>query len=415
MAAILALVLHSILQADSGQGQPPASAPAATAPAPSGPAATTKPSELSLCVAAIGAAPDAVSAAEAYSRGCKIDRSCPALHEAYMRRALQLGNPEAATYGARALLAVQPANPLARSVMAYSEGKGIRLADALNDTMAIVAQLKDDDAVMNNAGQLVGWHELFAQSTKIPDAAQKAIDKLRDDLFANAAFSDAYARVKADAAKEQARKDDLNSKIAGTQDEIDKLDLKIKAYIAAQRQHDNDVASAQATYDDALARYNNWSFYSGFPNASLKVAVDNARRALDAAKAAPLNCDGPPLDVLNTTRTAKLNALNNLKVQLAIVVMPAFRWETPAVDGVPTPKGHGQPDAATATSRPAASQPSPLDHETLAARQLNLAQNYVSANMKAKAVKLLNALLEDYPQTKAAKEARQLLDQLSGQ
>ena len=90
MAAILALVLHSILQADSGQGQPPASAPAATAPAPSGPAATTKPSELSLCVAAIGAAPDAVSAAEAYSRGCKIDRSCPALHEAYMRRALQL-------------------------------------------------------------------------------------------------------------------------------------------------------------------------------------------------------------------------------------------------------------------------------------------------------------------------------------
>jgi hypothetical protein len=378
MAAIFALTFYSILQAGSGpddQFAPSARAaslPAATAPVTSAPAATSRPAALSQFVEAIHSARDASSVASAYAHGCTIDRKNLELHEAYMRRTLQLGRPEMAIYGARAIVAQDPSNGLAWAVIGYDECTTGRLAPALADTILALKTIKDDPAIINNAGQLLAFHDLYtaprgnADMTKITQSPRNklaskpapvdAYTKLRNELADKPAFADAYALVKAVGEKEQARRDDLNRRIAAASGELD---------------------SAQANADQTR-------LYD----------TDDYMQA--------------EADLFQATKD-----YDDLRAQLSAVIMPRFHWKAPSVDGIPTPEGHEIPPMSSATSHPAASQPSPLNHETLAARELELAKDYISAKMNDKAITELAYLMQDYPQTKAAKEARQLLDQLS--
>jgi len=75
-----------------------------------------------------------------------------------------------------------------------------------------------------------------------------------------------------------------------------------------------------------------------------------------------------------------------------------------------------QPNDATERSGPAREPKStayaPVDAEAEARKQLNLAENYRSAGLASKALGILRTIIEDFPNTSAAKEAKEQVKQL---
>jgi TolA-binding protein len=54
----------------------------------------------------------------------------------------------------------------------------------------------------------------------------------------------------------------------------------------------------------------------------------------------------------------------------------------------------------------------PVDPEAEARKQLNLAENYRSAGLASKALDILRSVIKDFPNTAAAKEAKEQIKQL---
>jgi chromosome segregation ATPase len=274
--------------------------------------------------------------------------------------------------------------------MGYGEGKRRKIHEALLDTVRALDALKDDPSVLNNAGQLIAWHDLFGESVAIPDSARETMEKLQKELSANDAFAKAYARIKADFDKEQDRKADVNKKIKDAEAAVEAAEGQAKTMLDNLRRIE-EIAKGKAVSD---LEHNN----------AARKDVEQAQKERDQARAdlpgARAKCQAAVAD--GQTKAA---AVADLKKQLSKTVDLSFRWDPPAVDGVVTPEAVGRPSATTGPSQPAL----PEDAEAKAAQRLAIAKNYISNKMNDKAVVLLEEILQEYGKTKAAREAAELL------
>ena len=175
LSVAAALVLAGSAAAQTDQ---PASSPA--------PPASTAPPAIRLAVKAIREANTVAAAAEGYAEGAEVDRENVELNTAYMRRLLQLGQPQTAGGPATILVQVPVEDGMAFGVVGYNCGRQNDLPNALRYTLKAANLLKDDPSIQNNLGQLTAWYEC-AKSYKLSAEDQKTLGDLKADLEGKAA------------------------------------------------------------------------------------------------------------------------------------------------------------------------------------------------------------------------------------
>jgi hypothetical protein len=357
-------------------------------------------------------APNAQAAIAAYARGCSVNRGIPALHEAYLRRMLQFGQPKFANGPARVLLASNPTHPMANAVGAYVHVRTNALARALAPALIAASQLPANESVAANAGQLMAWYEKDSPDTVLSDEARGALARIKTNLSKTTALETAYRRIcrafderereleglKAQILKIQAEANDLYSEGQGIDAQLKDLDEKHK-----------DAVSRLADQRQAVDNYENYpeNDPTWERRKSLYQSITEDAALVDklAAEYQAVRQAGLALRRRLDRKLAEVRGLERSRDQARLRYRIDYDWQPPAVDGVVTPEA-----SMTASSGGSAPQP-PADE---ADSKLKLARLYLQNGMEAKAIAMLQQLIANYPDTPAAKTARKQLADLTG-
>ncbi len=144
-------------------------------------------------VRAIEQAPDPSAVIAAYADGFALDRNDPKLHEAYVRRMVDLGLPEIAYHQAETLTTLQVNNGLAWGVVAYVDARRAQMPEAISAVDLAGQFAPDDKFVQRTVGELVAWYDLKADKNTIPDSTKEGLARVRSVLETRPAFSEAYS------------------------------------------------------------------------------------------------------------------------------------------------------------------------------------------------------------------------------
>ena len=402
--SLLTLVVLAAAWGLGGASTEPGTRPAtATAPA-------TRSYSIPDAIRAVRSAPSVRLAGAAYSRGNTIDRNNVALHEAYMTRMLQLGQPNIALYPARKLLTLSPDNGTAWAVVGYVEAKRKRLIQALNATVLAAEHLGDDSAVLRNAGQLLAWHANQPSAPPVSDAAQRTLSKIRKSLDEREAFAGAYRHVQSVYDARKKLQTEAEADIAG-------IEAEAGSILETGREIDRNIASVtdQARIvRDGIIRDQGEAAYleehqdedaDGYRRLDLYRRVRAAQiqaRDLDRQIAAVRQRGHTVLAQLKRKIASGRARRNRLTRELARLPV-RFEWSPPTVAGAVVPGT--QPTTATAPAVPGNS-------DRTAAERFRLAGLYLQNGLADKARKILEQIVADYPQTPAAAKARKLIDSL---
>ena len=408
----------------SALGGAPAAPAGRDEKAPATQPAATRADRLAECVRLIREAKRPDQAIEAYARGCTLDATHVGVREAYLRRMLRFGRPQIAGYAAQVLIRLRPNHHLAWAVMGYLHGKRKEWAKAYEATALAVEGLADDPSVLHNMGQLVAWQEHRTPPPKLSDRARRAVGSKKSALRSKPQFAKGHASVLAFYQKQAKVGEEFDAKIAQAQAASAAVLAQGRAIDAAIRGlndrikvRDREIRRVKRRLDDTYLRpyyvdaagrivYDlEDSVLTRQYRRTLRDRLLDERRAIDELQAgiASLRRKAQPvLRDLARLRTAE-KKLQRDKEQALGGVELAFRWDPPAVDGVVTPESPGP--LALEIRKP---RRKPVGPEAEAAQQLRLARLYLNSQMHDKAAAILRALLRNYPQTAAAKEARRL-------
>jgi len=375
--------------------------------------------QLARLIQAIRDATHPRQAMSAYARGCAIDRSRPAIHDAYMRRMLQFGLPKIAYYPARVLAAIQPDNGTAWGVVGYVHGQRGQPAEALAATMRAAELAGEDPSVLHNAGQLAAWYDFELDLPKIPDRAKRALDRSRAALGKRAPFAKAYATIQK-AYKEQAGLgEQFDEKIAAA--DADALGLEQLALEIDRKIRDlNDEIEYTEDVIDSLRRdlYYNYSGLYVDPSGrsvyyrwqspyrtDTRLRIRQQERIIDEVKLKIRSLRREGEGILRDLKAKRdqLEQLQKLRRQAMARVAARFRWDPPAVDGVVTDEIDHLPPP------PAEEGSAPEDPESAAEKRLDMARLYIRNDLRERAAEILGEIVKTYGTTKAAEEARVLL------
>ena len=345
---VLVLALTAGILADLVLAQ----AAPAPAGAPAAPPATTAPADLTPFLKAIREANTVAVAGLAYSQGCQVDRNNIELNRTYMRRALQLGQPQTAGTPAQALVNVGAHDGLSYAVMAYNCGKTNELPKALSYAVKSAELVKDDNSVENNLGQLVGWYH-GAKTYKLPDGERQSLEGLEANLASHPAYAAAYQTIKSAYDKRAEANQTNQQKITAAQADVTDAQKTLADAQAEVTKLTGDIATHQNTLN-------------GLQNSPTPSPGRRGGRPGPAPRRddAAIQAEQKTLADLNTKLTAakktqqdaatalnrKKNALDAARAAARLEPVPLlklFRWLPPAVDGVVTLP----PDAAS-TGRP---------------------------------------------------------------
>ncbi len=386
-------------------------------PAPTtGPGATTAPADkLKAFIRAVADADDPRLAMSAYARGCGIDRNSAALQNAYMERMLKFGLPKIAYHPARMLVRIDPNNGLAWGVVGYMHGKRGELDKAFVATMRSLEKHRDDPSILHNAGQLAAWYDSALNPPKVSDRARRALSQMKKELARKKPYSSAYEEIKSVCARQASLMKQLEKKVSVIEAEVLPVRKAGRELDSQVREINNEIDRCKRTIDELWRELRTGVVHRDV-NGRL-VSRRHSRRYRDDLYDR-INQEEQALARLKSERRRirsqsnallvelkdKETRLDQLKRQMRGLKGGAdriFRWDPPAVDGVFTPEAEHFP----ISTRPAA----PRDPETQAEQRLKLARLYLRHKMNDKAVVILKGILEDYPATKAAKEAKVLL------
>ena len=305
------------------------------------PAATTPPALVPV-LKAIREANTMAEAASAYSGVAEGDRRNAELNVAYMRRLLQLGQPQAAGTPAATLASIPVNDGLAYGVIGYNAGRQNDLPKALANTMKAAGLIK------NNLGQLAAWNE-NDRSFKLSTADQQVLDRLKTEMATQKAYMDAYTAIKDGYTK-------FNEANSANQAQIASATADLTA---AQKKVADDQAAIKTLNDDVAKDTKD---LSALKQATPK-PTPRGSRGTTPPPPAPSGQAQALQQKINKTRLPAANktlqddtAAQNLKAQAlakaksaTVPIVPLaklFNWLPPAVDGVVTmPPG--------TTSRPA--------------------------------------------------------------
>lgn len=412
---------------------------AAQTPLPASVPASSPADKLAPFLKAMNASDNPSDVMAAYARGSAVDRNNPALHEAYIKRMLKLGQPLIAFYAARTLLSLDKENALAWGVVAYAQARKGEYDDALVSAIRSVIKDRDNIGNLHNAGQLVAWYDMQAAPPELSIFLRQALQRDHDALMAKPAFEKAYNGFIA-ASKEQQRLNDQ------ARQQLNAAENALLAAQLAALDFDRSLRDLSGQIDQRMRTLNvlnsqmNYSYYTSyglfiprgyFPGGTIGYpggwgwqpgyyvyTVDTNRGYRDDLQNQMRQVEGDINDLrarqalINRQATLSLGELSEkaasveqLRKHVAGILAGGaerkVRWDPPAVDGVVTPEAEGLPMPKAASQ--------PADPETEARQKFGLAQLYLSHDMPAKGNAILREILEKYPKSAAAADARKLL------
>ncbi len=416
---LIAAVAAALVPPARGDTKPPTTQPAATTAA-----------RLAPFLKAIRQANDARVVMRAYTRALAVDRHNVELHRAYMRRMLTFGLPQIAQHPARELVRLEAADGMAWGLIGYIHGRRGELVAAFEATMRAAELTDDDPSVLNNAGQLVAWHEQDDTAPVPPDAARRTLARLRARLAKKPVFDQAYKRMEAAYQHQGELARGLAKQIAGAEAEARAVQSLART-IDGQLQEINDEIENRNRLIDSLWReatsgYALWTpddypyyfrgwyvprpYYSrSYHREALYERILDAEREIDKlrGKLRRVQREGQAVLAELARKEAVLQGLRDQIQQALARVAREFRWDPPAVDGVVAAERDRLPP-----SPPQPNMQAPSDPETEAAQALELAKLYLRHNMSEKALGLLEMVAQKFPKTQAARQAGVLLGAL---
>ncbi len=383
-------------------------------------------------VRTIATAQEVNTAAKAYARGCAVDRSHPAIHDVYMQRMLQFGQPQLAKYPARALIGIDPGNGMAWGVLSYNHARRGELMDALVTTLRAVEADPKNPSHLHNAGQLIAWYENELEAPALPNALRRAMARVKDRHDEDKTFALAYRRIDRGFEALDEKDRELGKRIAASQSEVAALTQQALLLDQQARTVDREIArrreeltSLHRQYhtayllpsvveDDRTLIVNPYTaVYSRYPYLYQDAIYGQMRlveREIDSLQGEQTVLNARGRQVLRQVRQRR-EELDELRHRLDLAgrkLAREFRWDPPAVNGRVYDEQPALP-AGTAKDVPEVAR----DAESEADRQLQLARLYVANDLTDKAISKLKSLLDEYPKTKAAQPARELLAKLS--
>lgn len=393
----------------------------ATAPAPAPSTRPDKQARLDALIEAIKVAGEPSAVVSAYAKASAIGPRDKTLNNAHMRRLLQLGMPQTALHSAQILVVEEPENGTAWGVVAYMAGKKGDYMAALSASFKAIANNADDASILNNTGQLLAWYDGLAQAPELTDSVKRILER-KPDWLKKEPFAKAYKRV-ADLNEERAKQ------LVAVQQKIKDADAAVeqtREKITAAEGQLRDLQDQIDSHKDTLRDLRNDYWYTGFsdrfvhtgPGGQVVVlgTTNDWHRStlLTRIKREERTIDDLKLQFERTRRDGK-GLLGELAVRHAAAdqlrredpmltrLQKAFRWDPPCVDGVMTEPLGFLPPVATGPAN------LPSDPQEEARRQLQLARQYIGSGLVNQGEALIKSLIEKYPDTQAAAEAKKLL------
>jgi len=385
--------------------------------------------QLADIIAAIDSAETIDQAVEAYNSANIIERGNVEANTAYMKKMLTFGKVQYAVYGARWILSVEPDNPLALSVMGYYDAVAGDMEKALPEIIFALRQLPDDESLLHDAGQLVAWLDVQDEAGQWPGEVDRIIDKNQDDWVSHEVFRQAYDLAtealtqldrpieEVEYIVEEIRQEglaiddevtDMTDRLIPIDQELYSLRLELSAVEAELAGVAVDFDSDQPEVRRRLTRWERQVFQDRADELRDMIRENDRERAeliVEIRRLKRLRRDIK--DDFESTK-AKLDALLSDRRKLIRRIGKDLEWRLPAIDGVVI-------DIAQLRRQSEAEAQLPrmlLSDEANAAGKLQLAKKYLEIDKPDMAVKYLQLLLETFPDSEAADEARQLLDQL---
>ena len=429
-ALAVLLVCCASVMADSKPRAPGAGPEYTDRPAVSPPG---KPrADITPLIEAIRTADQPAQAIAAYARANALDRNNIELLNAYLRRMLQLGLPQVAWYPANVLVHLSPDNGMAWAVVGYMHGRDGRLSGAFSATVRAIDRLEDNRSVLFNAGQLAAWYDHQQVPPEVSHVARRILDDRRKQLAENAFFQRGYEAISKAYKKIGRRNADLTKKLAAAEATAREV-RKIAVEIDGQMRNLSGEIDDRLSQIDRLRRELRYGytyyrtgprttiyvrgahygrqydyyprFYDPYTQDRIRQGIRDEKQAIEQLRIRRDALLRQGLPVLAELREKQV-AIQDLRRQMELneeLIVPSFRWDPPAVDGVITPLRDHWPIT------PGRLPDLPIDPDVEATRKLHLAELYLGFGMTDQARKILLGIVRDYRATDAAAQAAKLL------
>ncbi|MCP4376247.1 MAG: hypothetical protein GY794_08755 [bacterium] len=406
-------VLLAVLPLRIGLGNEPTTAPAKV----------SAEEALAAYIHVIKTSDDPAVVLRAYTRACTLSRTNPDLNSAYMRRMLRFGRPRAA-YMAAKILSTQEADAgLAWALVGYMTGRANNYLAALTATARALEFNSDDPSTMNNVGQLAAWFDNAQRPPRLGDREKRIMDKLKTKFQKSKEYKSAYDRVNAIYVGCKTQRADLTNKLIAAEvaynkvraeelakrAEIKRINAQIIQINKRLSELDRDLRSNRNRLnlrdEDGRYIYNQRAILDEHTRIQRAIDTEQAKKDALRKEGAPIHAKIPQL----TTQGTKLRKdIGTYKTALKVIkpnIRRQLRWDPPSVDGVFTPE-------TTKPLRPSKPGTRPVTVETgaeaAASRKLKVAKLYASNKKYDQAQKIVLEIIEKYPKTKAAAQAKEL-------
>jgi len=407
--------------------------------------------EFTKIVQSIDSATTPDAAANAYAKGCTMNRRSSRLQLAYLRKMLQLGRPDIAQFPAGELSTIDPKAGLAWGTLAYMQAKKAQYLAALTPAVKAAELEPKNEPICLDAAQLVAWYE----AGKRGSVAADIVKTMKDLPSASKEFAAAYKRAKeafkklADAKADKDKQANLAEAVAKQAEaEYKKYADQLKSAGQAYNKECNRLQDAQQELNrlDSNNYNNNNSRHGRFnPQPNNQSQRDSIQRRINDIQKNLRQQENEGKKIRNEMEKAQKEALAKRQQatklageakKLADGMPDNFGWLPPAVDGVATPDATvakpastGQKAAGPASSYLVPDQPAtpsagtqqaPIEQrlaEAQAADKLQMAKLCLASDddaMKTRAHELLDEIVAKFASTPSAAEAKQLLAKEGG-
>ncbi len=371
-------------------------------------------------IAAIREASDVKTAATNYSQARTMDKDNPELYDTYMKKMLKLGHPKIALYPAMELRRLQAKNGTAWGVIGYSDAKRSRYLLALTSTIRGLQLLPDDPGIQHNAGVLVAWYQTRRLKPRLAPDLKAMLADNSEQWLGKAKYAEAHNKCKSDFAARAKRIEKLKAEIAPAEKAANAADRESRRattrYKDCARSIDRlrrDTRALEKRLDTTkrnrvAAGPKNWRYYDRLiRRIRTRIRASETKfRSLRRNRDQYRNQAVKKADLFD--KAMKILAKAKASLRAEEKAQPSLSWLPPAVDGVITPESKTPPTFAATHAQPA-SQPSTAPAPEA---QLKMARLLLENNRRSKAMAILELILKKHPDTKAAKEAAELLKEL---
>ncbi len=400
-----------------------ASAQATGAPAAAptiGGATDPGPSSMVEWIVAIRDAKDVASAAKSYGKARTLDKDDVELYEEYMKKMLTFGHPKIAVYPAMELRRLQAKNGTAWGVLGYNDAKRGNYLLAFMSTIQGMALLPADPGIQNNTGILMAWYETRPLKPKLSVTLKALLEEHSQQWLEKAKYAKVHRKSTTELSARVERIGKLKAKVTPAQkaakaaaSESSQATGRYRQYSAAIANLQDDVRALNQAYSRA-SRYRSTDTYTSRSRNYSLMSQIRSKISAKTSQIYSLKRSGYSLRsyavkkaaVAKETKQTLHKAQSALKAEERIKL--SLTWMPPAVDGVITPEGE-KPPKFTSTGGDPTSKPS----ASAADVQLKMAKLLLQNNRTQKAKAILELIIKKYPDSKAAKEAAELLKGIS--